>query len=212
MKKQILTLSLIAGMAFSSMAQTEKYVSAMTEITSGIQQVQGKGFLPFANKMERIAAAEANEWLPNYWAAYCYINESFTTEKTADKDLLLDKAEGFLVKAESLAKDNDELEVVKAQYAMARVSVDPMSRWQKYGADFQSALAKAEKLNPGNPRIFYTMGLNTFYTPEGFGGGKSKAKPLFEKASGLFEKQTPATAYSPAWGKGETQYFLQQCN
>jgi len=73
MKKQILTLSLIAGMAFGSMAQSEKYVSAMTEITSGIQQVQGKGFLPFANKMERIAAAEANEWLPNYWAAYCYI-------------------------------------------------------------------------------------------------------------------------------------------
>jgi hypothetical protein len=85
-----------------------------------------------------------------------------------------------------------------------------MSRWQKYGADFQEALKKAEEINPENPRVPYVMGTNIFYTPEGFGGGQAKAKPYFEKAIAKFSTFKSVMAYAPNWGKEASNYFLSQ--
>ena len=209
MKKLVLAIALIVR-ALGGYAQNEKYVSTMTELTQTIQTTYEGTLVPLSNKMERIAAAEAKEWLPNYWVAYCLVTESFKLKETGEKDLLLDKASDYLKKAESISTNNDEIEVMKAQFALAKLSVDPMSRWQKYGADFQNALKKATEINPENPRIQYVMGVNIFYTPENFGGGKDKAKPYLEKALSKFETFKAASAFAPNWGKAETSYFLSQ--
>lgn len=211
MKKLVLAFALILSQSVV-FAQSEKYTNAMTDLVTSIHgNIQGP-LKEHANKMERIAMAEQKEWLPQYWVAYCLIQDAFSTNETAEKDMLLDKAEEYLVKAEALSPNNDEIEVLKAQYAMGKVSVDPMSRWQQYGQKFTETLQKAEKLNPNNPRIAYTTGINTFYTPEGFGGGKTNAKPLFEKSAKLFETAAPANALSPNWGKAANNYFLGLCN
>jgi hypothetical protein len=207
------TLVFTVGLAIGSMAvfaQKEKFEAVMTEQTAAIQANFESSYMPMANKMERIAAAEAKEWTPQYWSAYCLINESFKKKEAGEKDLILEKAKAFIEKAEMLSPNNDEIEVLKAQYAMAKLSVDPMSRWQKYGADFQTSLKRAEEINPANPRVPYVMGTNIFYTPEGFGGGQAKAKPYFEKALTKFSTFKSTTAYAPNWGKEATNYFLSQ--
>jgi hypothetical protein len=209
MKKLVLSITL-GICSLGVFAQKEKFEAIMTEQTAAIQSNYQTSFLPMANKMERIAAAETKEWTPQYWVAYCLINETFRMRESGEKDLLLDKAETFLTKAESLSPNNDEIEVLKAQYAMAKVSVDPMSRWQKYGAAFQTSLKKAEEINPDNPRVDYVLGTNLFYTPEGFGGGKEKAKPYFEKSLEKFNRIKNALAYAPNWGKDGSEYFLSQ--
>ncbi len=209
MKKLVVIFSILM-ISVSTFAQKEKFEALMTEQAIAIQKNFESSYMPMANKMERIAAAEPKEWTPQYWVAYCLINESFKLKEAAERDLLLEKAEAFIEKAEEISEDNDEIEVLKAQYAMAKLSVDPMSRWQKYGADFQSALNKAADINPENPRVDYVMGTNVFYTPEGFGGGKDKAKPYFEKALSKFNTFKSKSAYAPNWGKEASQYFLSQ--
>ena len=44
---------------------------------------------------------------------------------------------------------------------------------------------KRNALNANNPRLYYFRGMSLFNTPEQFGGGKDKAKPVFEKAAEL---------------------------
>ncbi len=99
---------------------------------------------------------------------------------------------------------------MKAHFSSSKLIIDPMSRWQKYGALFDQHLKEAAKLDPQNPRVDYLRGTNLFYTPENFGGGKDKAKPLFESALKKFETFKSPTSYSPTWGKGESEYFLKQ--
>lgn len=209
MKKLVLSITLVIS-SVAVFAQKEKFEAIMTEQAAAIQANYEGSYMPMANKMERIAGAEAKEWTPQYWSAYCLINETFKLKEAGEKDLLLEKAAVFIEKAEMLSPNNDEIEVLKAQYAMAKLSVDPMSRWQKYGADFQTALKRAEEINPENPRVPYVMGTNVFYTPEGFGGGQAKAKPYFEKALAKFSTFKSATPYAPNWGKEASNYFLSQ--
>jgi len=48
-----------------------------------------------------------------------------------------------------------------------------------------------------------------FNTPEQFGGGKEKAKPMLEKALSLFNAENPKPLY-PRWGKKQVEDMLAQ--
>ena len=78
----------------------------------------------------------------------------------------------------------------------------------EYGAESAEYIKNAELLDPTNPRPVYLEGQAKFYTPPAFGGGKEVAKPLFEKALGMFDSFKPETELHPSWGKSATQYFL----
>ena len=200
----------LAGSSLVVNAQKEKYEAAMTELAGVLQNEYEKSILPEINKMERVANAESKEWLPQYWVAYGLIKESYTTGNTAEKDILLDKAEEYIRKAEALSPKNAEIEVLKANLSSGRLVVDPMARWQKYGALFEQYLAEAAKLDPQNPRVDYLKAANIYHTPEAFGGGKDKAKPYFESTLKKFETFKSPNSYSPTWGKIEAEYFLKQ--
>jgi hypothetical protein len=53
--------------------------------------------------------------------------------------------------------------------------------------------------------------MSLFGTPPQFGGGKDKAKPLFEKSVALYKAAKPATL-APTWGQKQAEDMLAQCN
>ncbi|MCD8539696.1 MAG: hypothetical protein LRY55_07950 [Leadbetterella sp.] len=209
MKKMFLVMFL-AGSSLAVHAQKEKYEATMTELVGILQNEYEKSLMPTINKVERVANAEAKEWLPQYWVAYGLVKESYLITNAAEKDVVLDKAEEYLAKASALSPKNAEIEVLKAYFSSARLVIDPMARWQKYGALFEQHLGEADKLDPQNPRADYLRATNLFYTPEAFGGGKEKAKPYFESTLKKFEAFQSPNSYSPVWGKMEAEYFLKQ--
>lgn len=211
MKRIVLITSLLLVNFTVIFAQNPAYTKAMESLVSEIQSTQfGTPLQPLANKMERIATTEKTEWLPNYWVAYCYLMDCYAENDGAKKDLLLDKADSFVATAEKLVQNNDELEVLKANLASARMSVSPQDRWMKYGGLVETALKKASSINAENPRIALLAAQGLFYTPENFGGGKLKAKPLFEKAIEQFSKFKPASNIHPNWGLPTAQWMLSQ--
>jgi hypothetical protein len=212
--KKIMMISVGLLMKMSVMfAQNPNYTKAMEGLVTEIQSTQfGTPLQPLANKMERIAATEKTEWLPNYWVAYCYLMDCYAETDVTKKDMLLDKADIFLDRAEDLTKNNDEIEVLKANLASGRMTVNPADRWQKYGEIVVTALNNAKKINPENPRIALLEAQGIFYTPEAYGGGKEKSKPIFEKSIQQFSKFKPASNIQPNWGEIVAKWMLSQTN
>ena len=52
--------------------------------------------------------------------------------------------------------------------------------------------------------------MSLFGTPVQFGGGKDKAKPVFEKAVELYKQEKPSQLY-PHWGQKQTEEMIKQC-
>jgi hypothetical protein len=75
----------------------------------------------------------------------------------------------------------------------------------------ETALDKAIKADPNNPRIYYLNGQTLMNTPEAFGGGKAVAKKLFEKSLELYKTFKPASPFHPNWGKEEAEQLLAAC-
>ncbi|MEO6670695.1 MAG: hypothetical protein ABIN36_14530 [Ferruginibacter sp.] len=212
MKKALLFITLISFSNFL-FAQSEKYTAAMQKNIALLDSALKNGTLTeLANGFTRIADAEKTQWLPYYYAAYCTVMSAFVEKENSKKDAIADNAETLIIKAETLAgKPNSETHVIRSMIASAHMMVDPQSRWQQYGQASSDNIASSKELDPTNPRPVYLEGQAKFYTPEAFGGGKTPAKELFEKALGMFDSFNPKTELDPNWGKAATLYFLEQC-
>ena len=211
MKKTILSIGLfLIGM--TAFAQNAQYNTAMKGFMSKMGSAKTtEAYQTVANGFERIAAAEPNEWLPKYYAAFSYVMQAMQETDKSKVDAIVDLAEKNVSEAQSMSQ-SEELICLSSLCKSARIGVDPMSRGMKYGTASAQLLEEAKKINPNNPRIYYLQGQSAFYTPEAFGGGKVKAKALFEKSLEMYALFTPSAELMPNWGKEQAEKMLAECN
>jgi hypothetical protein len=210
MKCLILSLTVLLATT-TSFAQSDKYQAGMEKNLAILDSAKtSEEFTAVAASLERIAEAEKTQWLPYYYAALANISKGFADAK-ANKDDIASKAEQLIDKAEAIQPDNAELYVLRNMTATMRMLVDPQTRYMQYGSKMSEALATAKKIDAKNPRVYLLEGQGLFGTPPQFGGGKEKAKMLFEKALALYQVQKPPTAVHPKWGKSTAEAMLARC-
>ncbi|WDF62414.1 hypothetical protein [Flavobacterium sp. KACC 22763] len=189
--------------------------SAQTQFEQGMNKAFGlwkEGKNTEASALfERIAAAEKNSYLPNYYVALINATAVFTEKDKTKIDLLLTKAQDAL--DIELIKDqaNSELYVMQALIYTGYVVADPMTNGMKYSAKVMEAYAKAKALDPNNPRAVFGE------ADYQIGGAKwtgVDTKPLcaqVDKSIELFNTFKPATPYSPKWGLDRALEIQKTC-
>ena len=208
MKKIFSVIALLSVLTLN--AQT-KYESAMQYGFAKLKETKGADDLQALGAYyERIAEAEKTQWLPYYYAARHYTISAFMNP-AADKDKVASKVSELINKAETIEPANAEIYCLKQQVAVMQLLVDPMSRWQTFGAQASEAIAKAKEIDPSNPRPYLLEGQYLMNVPEAFGGGKAVAKKLFERSLELFSGFKPLSALHPNWGKEQAELLLAAC-
>lgn len=207
MQKTLLALALLVSLTAG--AQSAKYTEAMTknipllDSAKSVDQLQS-----LAGTFDRIGDAEKTQWLPYYYAALAQTWIGWMPA-TTDKDANAQKINAYLAKAEAIEK-NAETYAVENMAATQQMLVDPQTRWATNGKDAAAALQKGMALDPNNPRLYYLQAMSLFGTPPQFGGGKDKAKPVFEKSIALYKSAQPKPLY-PTWGQKQAEDMLAQC-
>lgn len=209
MKNFLLTMLLLASASLFAQTTFEK---VMTEKIAKINQTKTpEDFSALANDFTRIADKEKTQWLPYYYAAYSTIEKGRTLMRTgqlSELDAIAAEAQKSLDKATDLSKDNAEILILQKMIHSLKMMVDPQARFMSEGMLAADALTKAEKLDPENPRITLLRAEDTYYTPEQFGGSKSKGLELMQKSVDQFKVYQSKTPLDPNWGKSEADYFL----
>jgi tetratricopeptide (TPR) repeat protein len=212
--KTIKLLTIVLFLSFKGFAQNnEKLNLALQKGLVMIDSAKGeKGYQDAANYFERIAAAEQKQWLPAYYTAFCQLHTALLGKQTTEiKDAVYDKALAFVDKADAISPDNSEVYALKGYVVFMKMSLTPQARAMTMIPEATGIISKSIALNSENPRAQLMLGQTTFYTPEAFGGGKLKAKPLLEAAKAKFDKET-STGLNPSWGKSRCLALLQQSN
>ena len=207
MQKLLLSFLLLAGLACQ--AQSDKYLAAMKtniallDSSKSVDQLQS-----LAATFDRIGDAEKTQWLPYYYAALAQTWIGWMPD-VKDKDGNARKINAYLAKAEAIEK-NSETYAVENMAATQQMLVDPQTRWATNGKDASEALQKGMAADPNNPRLYYLQAMSLMNRPAQFGGGKDKAKPVFEKSIALFKAAQPKPLY-PTWGQAQAEAGLAQC-
>jgi hypothetical protein len=179
-------------------------MAAQTQFEQGMTKAGGlwkEGKIDEASAMyERIASAEKNSWLPNYYVALVNTTTAFREKDKSKVELMLAKAQDALDVEMIKDQSNSELYVLQALLYTAWVVQDPMINSQKYSGKIMGAYAKAKAIDPNNPRAVFGE------ADYQLGGAKwtgVDTKPLcaqVDKAVELFATFKPETAFSPKWG------------
>lgn len=160
---------------------------------------------------ERIASAEKNNWLPNYYVALVNTTDAFDPKNKANIPALLDKAQKALDEAAGISFDNPEIMVLQALIYTAWLVQDPMTNGMKYSALAIKEYEKALAIAPNNPRAVF--GKAEFE----MGGAKywgTDTKPMCEqiaKSIELFANFKPESEFHPKWGLDRAQEVLKTC-
>ncbi|WP_212000080.1 hypothetical protein [Chitinophaga sp. HK235] len=213
MKRLFLSLFLISGLATAAVAQSAQYQDAMLKQTGDLDSSRtfdSEALLAKANTFERIAEVEKTQWLPYYYAAYCQVMMCFVSQDKTKTDELADKASVNLDKAEALSSKNSEIACVRSLVASARLMVDPASRGMKYGMEAGQQIELAKTYNPENPRVYLLLGQSLLFTPEQFGGSKTKAKTMLETAMQKYAAFKSDSAIAPHWGEPYAKELLSK--
>lgn len=205
----------------------KKILLAIAILTSGITFAQGQ-FEQGMNKafalwkegknteasamFERIASAEKDNWLPNYYVAMVNTTASFGTKDKETVSALLNKAQNALDIIMVKNPENAEILIMQALIYTGWVAFDPMTNGMALSGKVMEMYASALKLEPENPRaVFgkaeYEMGGAKFFGTD--------IKPMcaeVERSVKLFEKFKPAMPYAPDWGKERAVATLAECN
>lgn len=190
-------------------------LSAQTQFEQGMTKAFGlwkEGKNTEASAMfERIAAAEKNSYLPNYYIAMINATAVFTEKDKTKIDLLLTKAQDALDIEMIKDQSNSELYVMQALIYTGYVVADPMTNGMKYSGKVMEAYAKAKALDPSNPRAVFGE------ADYQLGGAKwtgVDTKPLcaqVDKSIELFGTFKPATPFSPKWGLERALEIQKTC-
>jgi hypothetical protein len=161
--------------------------------------------------MERIAAAEKSNWLPNYYVALINTTEAFNPANKEKVPAMIIKAQDAIDNATLISPNNDEIMVVQAMLYTVILIQDPMTNGVKYTGLVMEEYGKALAINPNNPRAVFSKAEFEIGSAKYWGTDTKPMCAQIEKSIGLFANFKPETPFSPKWGLDRAQEALKGC-
>ncbi|MCF4101827.1 hypothetical protein L1I30_09130 [Gillisia sp. M10.2A] len=160
---------------------------------------------------ERIAIAEQEEWIPNYYVALVNTTRAFQNLDNKNVEDLVAKAQEALDKELNKDPENPELLVVQALIYTALIANDPMNNGQKLSGKVIQIYEQAEKIDPTNPRVILSKAQFEMGSAKYFGTDTQPICDRIEKSLTLFDTFKSEIAFYPKWGKEQAEQAISQC-
>ena len=191
-------------------------VTAQSQYDQGMQRafkLWGEGKDMEASAIfERIASAEKNNWLPNYYVALVNTTQAFQTKDKEKINALLTKAQAAQDNAMLVAPNEPELLIMQAMIHTAYIAFDPMTNGMKLSPKVNELYAKAQAMAPINPRAVFCKAEFDMGSAKFFGTDTKPICAQVEKSIELFKNFKPASDYHPKWGQDRAEQMLAECN
>ena len=211
MSKRFLVVALIslssvhAGRAHSGDEFEKLLLEAKQRLTAAVNQWDEPGLLEARSLFERLLQNEKWQWLTHYYVGYADYNLAIYYQTRNKKDLALQYLDDGIAHVEAAVaarQDFADAHALLSSLLGQKIGMDP-SLGTSLGPQAGTALAEALKYGPDNPRVALISALSAYFTPEAFGGSKTRAVQELERAIKLFESETLEDPRLPDWGHSD---------
>lgn len=202
-------LLIILALAVSSIMQSQgNYEQGMDQAL----QLWEEGKINESSALfERIASAEKDNWLPNYYIALVNTTSAFQIKNYTKREEMLQKAQTALDAELQKQPENAELLVLQALIHTARIVADPMTNGPELSGAVVQLYNRAESIAPENPRVVFEKAQFQMGTARFFGNDTKPICAEIEKSIKLFDNFKPESKYYPNWGKKQAMEVSKTC-
>ena len=166
-----------------------------------------------AQLFERIAGAETEAWLPNFYASQILVFSSFNEKDKTKFTETMAKALTLLnmAKTNNGETPNAEIMVLEAQYYTAWVVFDGQTYGMQYAGKVAQLYQKAAVISPDNPRVVLGKAEWDIGSAAFFGGDTSAYCKEVDRAISLFETFEPESNLHPSGGLEHALEVQKKC-
>ena len=195
------------------------FITTLVSAQGQFEQGMGKAFglwkegknQEASDLFERIASAEKNSWLPNYYVALINSTSAFQTNDKEKINTLLTKAQANLDIEMAKNPNNPELLVMQAMIHTGWIAFDPMTYGMTLSGKVAELYAKAEAIAPENPRVVFCKAEFAIGGAKWTGANVKELCKDVERSIGLFATFKAETPFSPKWGLDRANEALKNC-
>ena len=164
------------------------------------------------NMFERIAKAEQDQWLPNYYVAQMNSLKSWNEKDATVIKAQLGKAQEHLDIAKTKSsEENVELIIMQAQIYTNWIVFDGMTYGMKYSGKVNDLYKKVLELEPENPRAVFCKADWEMGSAKYFGKDTTPYCDEIEASLELFDTFKPESAFHPNWGRERAEEVTKSC-
>ncbi|MFA8435064.1 MAG: tetratricopeptide repeat protein [Marinifilaceae bacterium] len=208
MKKLFLITILITGNLLAGLAQNQ-YEKGMQQ---ALQLWQSQKPMEAIGLFERIASAEKENWLPNYYVGLVLTTQVFSNRDKSQAEAMLTKAQKHLDIAQKKSPKNSELLCLQGFINTAKITLDPMTNGQKLSQATIETYKKAIQLDPNNPRALYLLAEFQINMAKFFGSDTTEYYEMIIKSLEKFNTFKAPEAFYPNWGAERAKQILANRN
>lgn len=205
MKKGILIIVLLAAQSIFAQTNYQQGMTKAFELWDNEKPEEASALF------ERIAAAEKDNWLPNYYIALVNTTEAFNSENSEKVETLVKKAQNAVDIELNKDPENPELLVMQAMIYTALIANDPMTNGQKLSSKVMQIYGKAEAIAPQNPRVVLSKAQFEMGSAKFFGKDVQPICERIKKSLVLFDNFKAETQFSPKWGRKQAEAAIKEC-
>lgn len=168
-----------------------------------------------SNLFARIAAAEKEQWLPDYYIAQLYVLKCWSTWEDREEATLkvnLDKAQEHINNILTLDKDNPYAKQMQAQVYTVWVAYDGAKFGMKYSGKVSELYTQAQAAEPENPIFIFNKAEWDIGAARYFGSDTTPYCNEIKRAIDLFATFKPATEFHPSYGLERAEEAYAACN
>jgi hypothetical protein len=162
-------------------------------------------------KFERMASAEKQNILPNYYLTLINTLEAFSSKDKKEMKVLIERAQMAQDKMNSVLPDDPEVLVLQAMIHTAWIMYDPMVNGRQLSGVVLNIYKMAEDIAPNNPRVVLNKAEFEIGMAQYLGHNTKAMCAKITKSIELFANFKPETSFHPNWGLDRAEEALQKC-
>lgn len=195
----------------SAQGYDEQLVQARRMVGEGFDQWDEQAMLDARQSLEELLPkSDATAWLVHYYIGYADFRLSMFYRLQDRKDLQLQHLDQGIEHFNASLELNGDFAESQALLALLlgqKALMDP-AQMASLGMQAQTAISEARLFGGENPRIAMISAIMYFFTPEQFGGSRTKAMEEMQRSISLFESGKPDDQRLPDWGHSDALVFL----
>ncbi len=209
----LIILSLLVvkiDVTYSSVSIDSLIITSRDQLNQSINNFNEDLIKESIEKFEQLLIYNQKVWLINYYIAFGYYKSGlyyFNEQNVKNANESFGEAFLHINNCISVNDSFAEGYIMKANIIKIKSAIEQFNS-AELDSEVHQCFEHAKKLDPGNPRIYYSLGILNYFQPKIYGGDIEVAKENFAKAIELYSIYKPKYKVYPDWGFDETYAWL----
>lgn len=206
----LFSLLLLSRIAVAAGNVDEQIIKGKKMLAEGVSKFDEKILLDARAHFEKLLQNQQTEWLTRYYLGYADYRLAIVYNSQRKTELQIKHLdEGISHLYSSLEKNEQFADAHALLSAMLgqKITTDPQLG-PTLGSESGTAIYDALRYGKDNPRVALFSAIIAYYTPEEYGGSKTRALDEMKRAAELFKSEKLEDKRLPDWGHVEAHTWL----